>query len=558
MNRQLNITVVPPARLRTVAIALGLTFLAAFAAVAQESGDAQLRKLPTTIDGFTGETPDTQSLTEALGMERTEEGVDFTLDQVITLTLQRNLTLVIQRYERSRSILRIGENQGIYDFNLQFDASLSDSTQRVANINQDAGGADSFSSETQRADALASRLFSSGGTLGLSFRNTRRAASDFTSRFNPSYDTSLNFQFDQPLLRNFGHDVTEQNIIIARTNAAVSRETFQTQVETIIRQASDGYWNLVESIEQLAVAEESLTLAEELHGMNRIQVDVGTLAPLEMVQSEAGVASRKEEIISRRAQVGDGADILRRLINLKPGPAWDTPINPVTQPEVAHQAIDVAEAVATALKNRPDIRRQKLQNETLDLQAKVAQSRKKPRLDATANYGVSGVDGTFVGADGELVNNDYSDALAQIPDRVSEGWTLAVTYAIPLGNRQAKAASAGADLAVAQGDVELQDLELEVLLDVRSAARALEAAAERIESAKVSSRLARQNLDAERKRYENGLSTTFEVLRIQEDLSEAASREVSAVINYRRQDANYYRSIGQLLDKYNVVMSDDM
>jgi len=129
--------------------------------------------------------------------------------------------------------------------------------------------------------------------------------------------------------------------------------------------------------------------------------------------------------------------------------------------------------------------------------------------------------------------------------------------AFPLQNRAATATSAEADLAVEQADLELRRLELQVWREVRGAARTLAAAAQRIEIAGVSGELAQRSLDAEQKRYENGLSTSFEVLQIQENLSEARSREVSAVVSYRRAETAYYRAIGRLLERYGVVLAGD-
>ncbi|MEE8526623.1 MAG: TolC family protein, partial [Thermoanaerobaculia bacterium] len=338
-----------------------------------------------------------------------------------------------------------------------------------------------------------------------------------------------------------------------------SREDFQFQIEGVIQQVADTYWNLVEAREQLTVAQESLSLAQDLHKMNKIQVEVGTMAPLETVQSEAGVAIREEDIIRRHAAVEDSADALRRLVNLDRRELWDIGILPVTAPEIAHYPIDVAEAIDVALENRPDVRRQRLLIKNRELDAKVAQNQKKPSLELRAAYGLNAVDGNLSDpVTGELIEaGGYSDALQQILDIDFDGWSLGLTFAYPLQNRVAKARSIRADLALAQIDVELRDLEQQVVAEVRRTARGVETAAKQIESAKVSSRLARENLNAEQKRYENGLSTSFQVLEIQEDLSLARSREVSAVITYRRALTGYRRSVGRLLEAHGVELDDD-
>ncbi len=509
-------------------------------------------EIPTTIENFTGDLPDTPSLAADLGLKVEGDKAYLALEQAIALALQRNLTLVVQRYTRSQSILGILQNKGIYDYNLQIDGTFSDSETPTPSPELEAS-----QSESQRIDSQVNRLTPLGGTATVQFNNSRSASNSPFASVNPSYNSTINLNYFQPLLRNFGRLVTERNLVVARTNVAISREDFQSQVESIIQQTSDTYWSLVESLEQLAVAEESLTLAEELHEMNRIQVEVGTKAPLEMVSSEAGVAARRQDIIRLRAQVADAADELRRLGNLERALPWTAKIVPLTQPEVAHETIDVMAAVKTALENRPDVARRKLQNDTLELDAKVALNQKQPRLDVSAGWGTSGLAGDFNDPVRGLVSTDLPDAVEQALDRDFTGWRVNVTFAYPIENRDAKARSAIADLAAEQGDYQLQELELLVVAEVRSAARGVATAAEQIESAKVSSRLAQKNLDAEQKRYENGLSTSFQVLEIQENLSEAKRTEVSAVISYRRAETAYYRAIGQLLEQHDVVLADD-
>lgn len=521
-------------------------------------GDEPIR-IPTTLGSYQG-LPEPGSVASELGLTVDEGQVSLTLEQAIALALNRNLTLVVQRYQRSQSVLAVERNQGIYDINVSGTGAIQEDTTPSSSVLVQA---DIVTDMRQQLNVQVDRLVPSGGLAQINLNNFRVETSDRANFFNPRFILGLDFQFSQPLLRNLGRDVTERNLMVARTDAAISREDFQNQVETIIQQASDSYWNLVESIQQLSVAEESLALAKELDRMNRIQVEVGTQAPLEVVTSEARVAARQQDIIRLRAQVEDNADELRRLANLDRGPLWSAVIVPVTPPEVEHQAIDFEEAVETALKNRTDVRRRRLQNETLELDARVARNQKKPQLDVSATYGYNAVDGDLSGVDpdtGEPVviePADYFDTFEQILDRQFDGWTLGFQFAYPLGNRAAKAASAAAYMAVEQGEYQLRDLELQILTDVRSAARAVETAAEEIESARVSSNLQQKNLEAEQKRYENGLVTSFQVLEIQEDVSEAKRIEVSAVLSYRRAEVAYYRAIGTLLDRFSVTLSDD-
>lgn len=526
-----------------------------------------LTTIPTSIDLAADPLVGSEVASQDLDIVVQDGKVNLSLEQVTGLALRRNLTLVVQRYQRGQSILSINEALGIYDINLSANGGISEDTSPTTSALQaTAGGA--LTSEFQRVNIQGTRLTPFGGTAQVDFNNSRSVTSNLNDTLNPSFSLGLDLTFSQPLLRNFGRYVTERNLIVARTNAAISREDFQAQVETVIQQVSDSYWNLVESIQQLDVAQKSLDLAKELHRMNKIQVEVGTVAPLEVVTSEARVAARQQDIIRLRAQVEDNADLLRRLANLDRGQLWNVEIVPTTDPEVEHQVIDLEEAVKTALDNRTDIRRRRLQNETLALNARVARNQKLPNLSVSATYGTNAVEGdafSFIDPDTGMQvsppvlvgSTDYFDAVDTIVGAEFDGWSLGFNFAVPLQNRAAKARSVTADLAQKQGDYQLQDLELQILSEVRSATRGVRTAAEQIESAKISSKLQDRNLQAEQKRYENGLSTSFRILEFQEDLSEAQRAEVSAIISYRRAEVAFYRAIGELLGHFDVKLADD-
>jgi outer membrane protein TolC len=481
-----------------------------------------------------------------------EGNLILTLDEAISIALDSNLTLVVQRFAREESELSLWGRKGIYDYNVGVDVGAFSETSPTAS-NLDAGAGQTVQEQDgERWNFSAGRLFSSGGQGSINWNNRRFESNSIFATLNPSYRVDFDLTFNQPLMRGFGRDVTEHQIRIARTNVDISQENFELRVTETLQAVENAYWSLAEAKAQLLVAEESLALAKQLHEQNRIRVDVGTLAPLELVQSEAGVATRQEGIIRARAAVGDGEDLLRQLLNLESGALWDAPIILETEADIDPIAIDLEEGITSAMATRPELRSKRLGQDILDYGVQYSINQEKPRVDLSVVYGLNGLGGDITERDfftGDVLfeaPGSYSDALDQITDGNFDGWSVGVNMAYPIRNRTAKAARALAEVNFERGAAELRDLELGVATEVRRVARVVEAAAEARKSARVSRVLEERNLDAEHKRYENGMSTSFQVLQIQEDLSEARSREVTAVATYRRALVQYYRSIGRL------------
>lgn len=487
------------------------------------------------------------------------ERLDLSLDQALLFALQHNTSIVVQRYQRSRALLDIDVERGLFDFNLEGEAGLNSSSRPSNSALEDA---DVVSADTDTLNLRLLRNLPWGGGFSVGFANQRAESSDANVQPNPRFNLGLTFAYLQPLLRNFGRDITRRNIWVATNNSKIDRENFRLLIEDIIQQVSNSYWDLVGNRQQLAVSEESLQLAKNLHEMNRIQVDVGTKAPLELVQSEVGVALREEEIIRRRAAVEDSEDNLRFLMNLAQTELWDMPIVPITEAEMPHQPVDLAAAVATAREKRADIIQQQLINEQRAYDYRVAVNQVKPRLDLQASYGYSAIAGRLESVDpttGQpiLIDDGYVDALDQLAGRDYDAWSLQLNLSMPIQNTTARARRAQAELELDRGDLELRDRMDRALLEVRRSARLVETAAQAIELAEVSSTLARRNLEAEQKRYENGLSTSFQVLEIQEDLSIALSSQVNAVIVYRKAVVALDRATGELLENTGVTLGDE-
>jgi HAE1 family hydrophobic/amphiphilic exporter-1 len=522
-------------------LALGLTAAPVFGQQAATSVSQEIPKLGT-----------------APYMRWEEGSMRLSLDEAISVGLARNLSLVVERYSTSEAGLNLWRSQGIYDPNLTVDLSNWEDTSPQAS---QLDGAEVSIQEAQRWDFGINKLFSSGGQGSIVWNNSRFETNSQFATLNPSYRVDFDLNFTQPLMRDFGRLATNYQIRVAQTNIDISQEAFELQVIATLQDIVDAYWNLLDARAQLEVADESLTLAQQLHEQNRIRVDVGTLAPLELVQSEAGVATRQLDIIRARAAVGDAEDRLRQLMNLPPGELWETEILPETDPELEPIDIDIDDAIGTALAERPELRSKRLGQNNLDLDVQFFTNQQKPRIDLALTYGLNGLGGDLTLREfpsGEIIaqaSGDYGDALDQITEGDFDTWAIALNLAYPLNNRTAKAQTALAEVSFERGQAELRDLELGVSTEVRRIARLVDAAAQARESARVSRRLEERNLDAEQKRFDNGMSTSFQVLQIQEDLTEARSREVASVTGYRKALVQYYRAIGRLTEEAGVEIA---
>ncbi len=474
---------------------------------------------------------------EAPPLEVKDNVIQLSLERAVETALQHNLGLVIQRYVRTQQRLGITQSLGIYDLLANGIASATD--RNAATLS----AIEASKSNTQSAEFSFTQLIPTGGSVSFGWDANRTESNAQIFEEPTFYDSGTSFTFSQPLLRDFGRLATERGIIVARTNSQVSREEFERQVTATVQLVVDAYWNLVGARQQLVVAQESLGLARELHDRNRIQVEVGTMAPLELVQSEAAIASREEDIIRATSAIGDAEDVLRQLLNLPPE-VWATAILPTTPPETEKVAIDVAEAIATAYAERPELRTEELRVAQAEVDARFFRNQLLPTLDLALDYGYSGV------------GLNFNDAFSQVSGLDFRGWSARLIFAYPIQNRSARAQSAIANLDVERLQTELDQQKTLIATEVRRAVRAVETAAKQIEAARISREFQEKNLEAERKRYENGMSTSFQITQIQEDVTQARSNEVAATINYRTALAGYYQAIGRLLEQHDVGIDD--
>jgi outer membrane protein len=463
----------------------------------------------------------------------------LTLDKAIEVGLRHNNDIVVSRYARVEARLNILAALGYYDLLLGADLRYSDSTSPGQVI---VGNTvfPSSSGKTTQWDLNAGENLPTGGAVKVDFNGLRAVRTGQPVNVSPT----LTFSVAQPLLKGFGSYVTENPILVAQTNSALSRAQFEVQVVTSTQQIINAYWSLVNARGSLVVAQESLQLAKDLNERNRIQVQVGTLAPLELVNSEAAIATREEQILTAQEAIGDAEDQLRLLLNVPQGDLWKLEIRPTTPPETDRVKVNLEDSIQLALANRPELVTSALNLNLAKINAAFARNQQLPALTFLGGYGYAGSD---VG---------LSAALRQITGLDFRSWNAELQFSVPIPNRQAKARNAIANLEVDKTTSSYDYEKTFVTNEVRTATRRVLTAAQQIDASHAARGYQEKNLDAEKKRYENGMSTSFQITQIQDQLTQAKQAEVNAVTGYRTALAEYYRTIGRLLATEGVGLVD--
>jgi outer membrane protein TolC len=378
----------------------------------------------------------------------------------------------------------------------------------------------------------------------------------FTLQTSENKDVALDLKFNLPLLKGLGREVNTVSLVLARNDARISDEELRRRAQITLKAVEDAYWDVAAARAAVKVSRQSLKLAQDLFDLNKKKVEVGTLAPIEITQAEAGVASREEGVIVADNLLRDTEDNLRRLLAVpKDDPLWGQPIIPADQPRSEPQAIDLDAALATALTQRSEIRNARLQLESSDLSARVARKNIRHELNLAVDVTSSRFENSFDTLAGTpptpVVTTDLNNGKGG-PD-----WSVGLVYSYPIGNRAAKANSAIAEISKERSQIAAESAEQDVRVDVRTAVRAVESGAKRVAAAHANTVLQQKTVDAELKKFDNGMSTSFEVLRIQTDLSDAQVAEIRAVLDYNKSLADLERAKGTLLEAKGLKLADN-
>lgn len=475
--------------------------------------------------------------------------LELSLDEAVKRALENNVDIAVQRYEPEISEENVEVAAGVYD------PVLTSNVSRLSRKNPSTGsfsGAERVESTELTYNFGGSQRLKTGGVLDLTFNNDRVRTNNIFTNPNPQFTSGLQALFAQPLMRDFRVDSFRQNLRVAKKNREISDVQFRQTVVNTTAAVKQLYYDLIFAIDNLGAQGKSLELAKKLLEENQIKVRVGTMAPLDVVAAESEVASREEGVILAEAAVADAEDAIKRAIfPQSEAGMWEHRVVPKDKPTAEAISINVAAALANALQNRTDIQAARKGIETADYTIDFTRNQLRPQFDLVASYALAGVGGTIarrevvgglpIGPIIDTIPGGYGDALSNVFGFDNPTWNLGVNFALPIGNRQARAANARARISKDQATASLRRLELQVASEVRAAARAVETNFKRVESTRAARVLAERRLDAEQKRFAAGMSTNFLVTQAQRDLSLAEVAEIRAVGDYRKSVVDFDR-----------------
>ncbi len=502
----------------------------------------------TTAPQTTTAAPTAQRTTEPVTAETDRDQSDpnalrLSLQDALRTAMERNLGISLQSYDYQMAGEALRSQYGLYDWFGQGTLSRA----KVKGTGQ-TGGISSI--ETDRADVGVAQNLPAGGNYFIGFNNLRQSGQ--------SYSPSLAFQATQPLMRNFGIDVNRRSILIARNTLGVNREAFRLALMNTAVTTQQAYLDLVYARRNIEVVKESLFLARDQARITQIRIDVGASAPLDILQPRVQIATTEEQLISAVALVRSAEDRLRAAMNLEAAD-WTRPIIPTDPVDYTPVTIDTNAAIARAMDLRPELRQALLTTETRRVQYLYARNQVMPQLDLNLGYRaatgrtVAGFDPT---GNPIFTTPTYSQGLRQVGQLEFPQWSAGFTVGVPILNIGARAERRRAELDVAASRVGEEQTRQTILVAVRTAARDVDTAARSIVASRTARDAAEQNLEAERRRYENGMTTNFQVLQIQQQLSDSRVRELQALVGYNEALANYHRQVGDILEANHISVGE--
>jgi outer membrane protein len=549
--------------------------------------------------------------------------LELTLQDAVELALANNMDIVVARYNpwfADTDILKTesgGTGRGTagasFPFStanipfLSFDPLITGTVlfdQIAVPVNNPflAGtgttGVGAVSAHTAEYNFAVSQGFSSGTTVNLAWDNTRSSSSAL-NLFNPAVQSSLYVTVSQQLLNGFGFFANRRNILISKNNRKIADLAFALQAITTVTNTINTYWELVYARQNVDVQQQAVTVAEKLYSDNKKQLEIGTMAPLDVTRAESELATDNQNLIVARTAQLQQEQNLKNAISKDPLAAnfvnvQILPSDKPTPPE-AIEAPSFEDALREAFVKRPDLQEQFYNLKNADIDARATRNALLPVATINGRYGSQGLSGnsaiagtpittagsavvdsngspvTVLGAGNVPVEifvpnvtptvagtmkDGFGTAQSQIFHNTFPDYSVYLNLQIPLRNRSAQADNQRAILTARQQQAVMQQFKNAALLDVRNTYIALVQDRARVEAAGKARELQRQTFEAEQKKYQLGATTVYQVILTQRDFITAQGTELRALADLVEAKANYERAIGRTLEVNRVTIAE--
>jgi outer membrane protein len=487
--------------------------------------------------------------------------MQLSLREATAFALQANLDIRIAGLDPLIREAQVTEEKSIFDVEGQAALTASDdgllkTSNTFRNKTRVDGLVGQDTTEEQQLSVGIAQLTPFGGTYELEVSETRQETQSFVLARSPRvadeggrgaqqpefFEGALELRVSQPLLRDFGSFVTKNQIFIAQNNLTSAEEDFRRQIIASTSAVQQTYWDLVFRRQDLLVRQQQLALTERLLAQVRRQVEVGTLAPIEVVQAETDIARVKEQIIGAENAERDTEDRLKRLMQFSlTGEFADVELLPTDAPIYTAPVLNQEAEIAQALAQRHDLVQAKLALENQQITLVFNKNQALPTLDLQGSL-------RFNGIDDELTGFQQFD-----PGR--RRWEVGLVFRHPLANRAAKSRIEQSRLAIRQQLLRIQDLEERIMEEVRTAVRGVLASSQLVQASRATRRLAEKQLEAEEKKLRVGLSTVFFVLQFQQDLADERSTEIRALTAFLQALIRLEEAKNTLLQSYSIIVS---
>ncbi len=530
---------------RMLAVA-GLVFVAAMPSYAQDTSTDHVKALIAQAMNQQGTTPSPGGGLPVI--QETGPVVRLSVDEAVARAMDKNLTIASERLTPQTWDLSIAASRAFYQPNVT--SAVANNSQTNLNANLFEGG-DTTNVGTQSwSGGLAQNMWWGGGNYTVNWTNSRNDSDANNTTVNPLYNSGLQASYVQPLMRNFKIDNTRANLLSNRINQTLSEINLSATVASTVAQVRNAYWELVYAVQAVDAAQRSLDLSSKLVQDNQSRVEIGTMAPIDVVQAQAEQATRRQTLVNAQATLRNNELALKRLIvSGTEDDLWRATLRPTELPAMSLAPVDLEGAVANALANRTDISSTRKNLELADVQLRSLVNQTLPQLDLIGLYNLAGRGGTGISRSIEdrtliisTTPGGYGDALANIGNFDAPTWNVRLQFAYPLGTSAPKANLVRQRILREQTVAQVKVTELQIAVDVTTAALAIRNAQESIQASQASRELSEKRLEAVQSKMDVGMATNYEVVQAQRDLADARNSELRAKLNYQRALVDFQRA----------------